>query len=153
MRHNHLGLVFDRIFCDRKLYFRKLALTLYDNYDIYNSVAIDESTGGSNNESVTMALIWNHCKQKLDFIVNSLMPLSLALMFLLTWLPTPKTFAKNVSFPEPFVLTCRWSWLCLCQQPQEHSFHSCPIGPGASFHEGKAWLCCELNPWRVATIL
>ena len=49
MRRNRLGLVLDRIFCDRKLYFQKLALTLYDNYDIYNSVAIDESTGGSNN--------------------------------------------------------------------------------------------------------
>ena len=57
MRRNRLGLVLDRIFCDRKLYFQKLALTLYDNYDIYNSVAIDESTGGSNNESVTKTLI------------------------------------------------------------------------------------------------
>ena len=57
MKCNRLGLVFDRIFCDRKLYFRKLAPTLYDNYDIYNSVAIDESTGGSNNESVTKTLI------------------------------------------------------------------------------------------------
>ena len=84
MRDNSLGLVFDRIFCDRKLYFPPMALTLYDNYDIYNSVAIDESTGGSNNESVTKTLIQNHCKQKLDFIVKSLMPLSLALMFLLT---------------------------------------------------------------------
>ena len=57
MRRNRLGLVFDRLFYDRKLYFWKLALTLYDNYDIYNSVAIDESTGGSNNESVTKTLI------------------------------------------------------------------------------------------------